>query len=83
MLCEQSFVVECLLIHEHVIDASSDLGREDADGFGFAVFLCSSFEELSGVLRLADHQCGGLAEGALDVGVADFSARGSSALFAG
>ena len=83
MLCDQCFGVECLLVHEHVIDASPDFGCEDADGFGFAVFLCSSFDEVFGVIGLADHESGGLAEGVLDVWVADFSARGSSALFAG
>jgi hypothetical protein len=71
---EETVHVEGALLLEHEIRGPAKPGRENAEGLAVAMSYAEPFDEGMGARIIVEEADGGLGEGPLEVGVADFGA---------
>jgi len=77
---EEAVRVEGLVFLEHEVGGAAELGGQDREGLALAVLATQSVDERVGRRIPLEEADGGLAEGPLEMGVADLGATGARAL---
>ena len=76
---EEPIHIKRHLALEHVIDRPAQFVSQDAQGFSFVMFFLQSGQKFLSWFVVAQEQRGGFGKGPLEVGIADFFARGAQA----
>lgn len=74
--CNKAVQVKRLLAQQHVVDGSSELGCQDAQGFALPVLLLDPREVLASRCIPTQEQARGFGEGPLEVDIADLAPGG-------